>query len=125
MDSDLKIKFEKSLRFLIGLLKTIEDNDELKMRYISNFYEKIYRKDYIYLGQDNIIEAILNEEKNLDERSASMMRIIVYYLSSKDKKYLPNRVEGSPIEYYIAAKEVNEDLRERNIFVNDDNFRMV
>ena len=117
-------KFQKTLRVLVNNINQSE-TDSLKMRYILNFFDKVYSKGYMDDGFQAVSHVLSGAEPEiLSERDAQMYRVLMYYLSLKRNEFLPNPVAPAVI-YDLPNHPHNIELASRNIFVCDDSFRVI
>ena len=93
------------------------------MRYVTNFFERIYRRGYSQIGTDNMLDALSKEADNIISfRDKQMYALIAYYLSDKSDKWMPERID-IPLHYEYPGLAINEELKFKNIFVCDQTFQ--
>ena len=132
-NNDILLKFEKSINTNINILNNIDkeyfdnekEKDDLKMRHISKFFDKLYKRKYIkYIPLNTILKEINIKSNNIiDFRTRQMFKILNFYLSNK--KEFPQKISDNlkPIIYYNNSENYNKDLALKcNIFINDDEF---
>jgi hypothetical protein len=116
------IKFQRSLKVLINNINQSQ-TDSLKMRYILDFFDRIFRKGYMQEGFSSIYSALVSAGYEIvNQRDLQMYKVLIYYLSLKNNEYIPNYVE-SPIIYDLPHRPHNIELSAKNIFVCDESFR--
>lgn len=115
-------RFCKSIRVLVSNVNSSE-TDSLKMRYITNFYDRMPRKGYLNIDLDDALEALIKGMADIKLfRDRQMYMLIPYYLSNKESKWIPEYIDN-PVHYEFPGFDVNNELKDRNIFVCDETFQ--
>lgn len=94
------------------------DNDIIKMRNISNFYNKIKK----YQKNSYVTDKLIFYSKKIEnERNLNIFNILIFIFSGRDYKFLPNKFNDM-IDYRIGNMPLDEDLKKCNIFVYEKEF---
>ena len=92
------------------------------MRYILNFYDRLHRKGYMDEGFQPVCNILMEVGPSIcRDRDLQMYRVLIFYISLKNKEYLPDKV-APPVIYDLPHRPHNLNLAARNIFVCDDSF---
>lgn len=96
------------------------NSDSLKMRNISNFYDRYVSERYG--SDDRILEKLDLYSKDIENaRDLKMFKILAFLLSNRDMSLLPETVEPA-VDYRIGKMPLDSDLALCNIFVYEKEF---
>lgn len=96
--------------------------DSLKMRNISNFYERCRNGRYGEINEKDLIKKLIKKKYKIkNDRDKSIFSILPYIFSDRDESLKPDKI-NEPIYYAIGNMPLDEDLKKCNIFVYEKEF---